>query len=64
LHRHVVAGKGHHAGAELDVQRVQRGAGQGGRVVSGQAVLLKGITMPKRRPVPVVFGSALAVRFT
>jgi hypothetical protein len=64
LHRHVVAGKGHHAGAELNVQGVQRGAGQDGGVVSGQAVLLKGITMPKRRPVPVVFGSALAVRFT
>jgi hypothetical protein len=60
------------------MQGVQRGAGEGGGfwggrdasgrccggVVSGQAVLLKGIKMPKRRPVPVVFGSALAVRFT
>jgi hypothetical protein len=51
------------------MQGVQRGASEGGGfggggVVCRQAVLLKGITMPKRRPVPVVFESALAVRFT
>jgi hypothetical protein len=31
LHRHAVAGKGHHAGAQFQVQRVERGGQQRGR---------------------------------
>ena len=39
LHRHGVAGKGHHAGAQFEVQRMQGRALQGGILGGGQAGL-------------------------
>ena len=62
LDRHVVAGEGHHAGAEFEVQRVQRRALEfaGGRCDVGHGETFKGVeTTPL-----YAGGGALAVRFT
>jgi hypothetical protein len=42
LHRHRIAGKRHHAGTELHMQRIQRGGEQRGVMGCGHAILLRG----------------------
>ena len=70
LHRHRVAGEGHHAGAEFEVQRVQRGLQQrGGGSVGHRAARFR--RMEGNRVIDLerigpssIDGAALAVRFT
>jgi hypothetical protein len=45
LYRHVVAGKGHHAGAKRQMQVMQRGFLQGSSIVQGRLRCLRVVTM-------------------